>query len=195
MRVGYRSQADADQPLVHRVRRKGARHGGAPKQRLVLGVDHDLIDPVRGHKRLIVVPGVLLRGHRELLQVADARLLLRLGLHLRRSGHLTRLAASGGQAMIAAMILLIAVAFVVVVWAMASRYKKIPPNQVGIFYGRKYKYLDADGKLQHRVVSPDQARLLQRAIANYREIHSLLARWEEETASEILSPTPENQPK
>jgi flotillin len=48
------------------------------------------------------------------------------------------------------MILLIAVAFVVVVWAMASRYKKIPPNQVGIFYGRRYKYLDADGKLQHR---------------------------------------------
>jgi flotillin len=60
------------------------------------------------------------------------------------------LAASSGQAMIAGMILLIAVAFVVVVWAMASRYKKIPPNQVGIFYGRKYKYLDADGKLQHR---------------------------------------------
>jgi len=58
--------------------------------------------------------------------------------------------ASSGQAMIAGMILLIAVAFVVVVWAMASRYKKIPPNQVGIFYGRKYKYLDADGKLQHR---------------------------------------------
>jgi flotillin len=60
------------------------------------------------------------------------------------------IAASSGQAMIAGMILLIAVAFVVVVWAMASRYKKIPPNQVGIFYGRKYKYLDADGKLQHR---------------------------------------------
>jgi flotillin len=60
------------------------------------------------------------------------------------------LAASGGQALIVSMILLIAVAFVVVVWAMASRYKKIPPNQVGIFYGRKYKYLDADGKLQHR---------------------------------------------
>jgi flotillin len=60
------------------------------------------------------------------------------------------IAAPSGQAMLAGMILLIAVAFVVVVWAMASRYKKIPPNQVGIFYGRKYKYLDADGKLQHR---------------------------------------------
>ncbi|MCL5280533.1 MAG: SPFH domain-containing protein [Planctomycetes bacterium] len=60
------------------------------------------------------------------------------------------IAASSGQAMIAGMILLIAVAFVVVVWAMATRYKKIPPNQVGIFYGRKYKYIDANGKLQHR---------------------------------------------
>jgi flotillin len=60
------------------------------------------------------------------------------------------LAASGSQAMLAGMILLIAVAFVVVVWAMASRYKKIPPNQVGIFYGRKYKFLTPDGKLQHR---------------------------------------------
>jgi hypothetical protein len=52
-----------------------------------------------------------------------------------------------------------------------------------------------DGKLQHRVVSPDQARLLQRAIYNYREIQSLLARWEEETASEILSPIPEDHDK
>ena len=45
-----------------------------------------------------------------------------------------------------------------------------------------------DGKLQHSVVTPDQARLLQRAIANFRKIQSLLARWEEETASEILNP-------
>ena len=49
-----------------------------------------------------------------------------------------------------------------------------------------------DGKLQHRVVTPDQARFLQRAISNYREIHSLLARWEEETASEILNPENED---
>ncbi len=63
---------------------------------------------------------------------------------------LPMIAASTGQAVTAGMILLVAVAIVVVVWAMASRYKKIPPNQVGIFYGRKYKYLDAEGKLQHR---------------------------------------------
>jgi len=45
-----------------------------------------------------------------------------------------------------------------------------------------------NGKLLHRVVSSDQARFLQRAISNYREIQSLLARWEQETASEILHP-------
>ena len=45
-----------------------------------------------------------------------------------------------------------------------------------------------NGKLEHRVVTAEQARLLQKAISNYREIQSLLARWEEETASEILAP-------
>lgn len=44
------------------------------------------------------------------------------------------------------------------------------------------------GTLEHRVVTAEQARLLQKAISNYREIQSLLARWEEETASEILAP-------
>jgi flotillin len=63
---------------------------------------------------------------------------------------LSLVVALGGESLVASMILLIAVAFVVVVWAMASRYKKIPPNQAGIFYGRKYKYIDANGKMQHR---------------------------------------------
>jgi flotillin len=50
-----------------------------------------------------------------------------------------------------AMIILIAVAFILVVKAMASRYKKIPPNALGIFYGRKYKWIDpADGKPKTR---------------------------------------------
>ena len=44
------------------------------------------------------------------------------------------------------------------------------------------------GRLEHRVVTADQARLLQKAISNNREIHSLLVRWEEETACEILEP-------
>src|SRR5688572_26025295 len=50
-----------------------------------------------------------------------------------------------------AMIVLIAVAFVIVVRVMASRYKKIPPNSVGIFYGRKYTWIDpTDGKPKKR---------------------------------------------
>jgi flotillin len=60
------------------------------------------------------------------------------------------LADLNAQTVTAVMILLIVTAFMVVVWAMATRYKKIPPNQVGIFYGRKYKYVAADGRLQHR---------------------------------------------
>jgi flotillin len=55
-----------------------------------------------------------------------------------------------GRIMTVSMILLIAVAFVVVVWAMASRYKKIPPNEVGIFYGRRYGYLDPAGNARER---------------------------------------------
>jgi flotillin len=55
-----------------------------------------------------------------------------------------------GRAVLPGMILLIALAFIIVIRVMASRYKKIPPNEVGIFYGRKYKYTDADGKVIHR---------------------------------------------
>jgi len=45
-----------------------------------------------------------------------------------------------------------------------------------------------DGKLHHRIVTPEQARILKRGIANHREIQSLLHRWEEESAAEILTP-------
>ncbi|MGH7454331.1 MAG: flotillin family protein, partial [bacterium] len=41
------------------------------------------------------------------------------------------------------MILLVALAFILTLRFIASRYKKIPPNAVGIFYGRKYTYKDA----------------------------------------------------
>ena len=46
-----------------------------------------------------------------------------------------------------------------------------------------------EGKLIHKILSPAQARLIKKAIANYREIQLLLAQWEEETASEILAPS------
>jgi hypothetical protein len=38
-----------------------------------------------------------------------------------------------------------------------------------------------NGKLVHRVVSPEQAELLQLAIANYRQARKLLRAWEKET--------------
>jgi len=47
-----------------------------------------------------------------------------------------------GGLLIPGMILLIAIAFIVVIRVMATRYKKIPPNAVGIFYGRKYRGAD-----------------------------------------------------
>lgn len=50
-----------------------------------------------------------------------------------------------------ALIVLGAIAIVVVIRFLASRYKKIPPNMVGIFYGRKYKYVDpTDGASKTR---------------------------------------------
>ena len=47
-----------------------------------------------------------------------------------------------GNLLIPVMIILIALAFIIVMRVIASRYKKIPPNAVGIFYGRKYTTRD-----------------------------------------------------
>ena len=55
-----------------------------------------------------------------------------------------------GRTLVPGMILLIALAFIIVIRVMASRYKKIPPNEVGIFYGRKYRFTDSDGKVHRR---------------------------------------------
>ena len=44
-----------------------------------------------------------------------------------------------------------------------------------------------DGRLVHQVVTPEQAALIERGIANRREIDRLLAKWEDETAAEVLS--------
>ena len=43
-----------------------------------------------------------------------------------------------------------------------------------------------DGRLTHRTVTPEQANLLARAIANRAEVGRLLGAWEVETAREIL---------
>jgi len=64
---------------------------------------------------------------------------------------LAQISHSLGSLFLPAMIIMIAVAFIIVVRVMATRYKKIPPNVVGIFYGRKYKYIDpGDGKAKLR---------------------------------------------
>lgn len=47
-----------------------------------------------------------------------------------------------------------------------------------------------DGRLVHSVLAPDQVSLIQRAIANRREIERLLASWEDESTFEILRPNP-----
>jgi len=64
--------------------------------------------------------------------------------------HPTILMALFGRMLLPSMILLIALAFIIVIKVMASRYKKIPPNEVGIFYGRKYKFVDSEGKVHRR---------------------------------------------
>jgi len=62
----------------------------------------------------------------------------------------TSVIAQVGKVLLPSMILLIALAFIIVIKVMASRYKKIPPNEVGIFYGRRYRSVDSDGKVSHR---------------------------------------------
>jgi flotillin len=48
------------------------------------------------------------------------------------------------------MVILAALAFIFIVRALASRYIKVPPNAVAVFYGRKYKYIASDGSPQSR---------------------------------------------
>lgn len=45
-----------------------------------------------------------------------------------------------------------------------------------------------DGRLVHSVLGPGQVTLIERAIANRREIERLLGIWEEESTLEILQP-------
>ena len=43
-----------------------------------------------------------------------------------------------------------------------------------------------DGRLVHKTLSPDQARMLEQAIANNRELKALLDDWRRESAETIL---------
>jgi hypothetical protein len=49
-----------------------------------------------------------------------------------------------------------------------------------------------DNRLVHRILTPEQAELVQRAIANYRTIQDLLGLWERKTIEAIF---PEEKPK
>ena len=42
------------------------------------------------------------------------------------------------------------------------------------------------GRLVHHVITAQQAEIVARAIANHRELQELVARWGDETASEVL---------
>jgi hypothetical protein len=46
------------------------------------------------------------------------------------------------------------------------------------------------GKLVHRMVTPEQAAILQRAIANYRKARKLMKAWEDETERLMDSEAP-----
>jgi flotillin len=71
------------------------------------------------------------------------------------------------------MILLVALAFILTLRFIASRYKKIPPNAVGIFYGRKYTYKDPlTGQVQthgFRVIGGG-GRILFPFVESYQEM-------------------------
>ncbi len=73
-----------------------------------------------------------------------------------------------GQVWVPALIVLMAVSIVLVVRFIATRYKKVPPNAVGIFYGRKYK--DASGNIVGFKVLSGGGRVLLPLVENYQEM-------------------------
>lgn len=44
----------------------------------------------------------------------------------------------------------IVIAFVFLGYVVSSRYKRVAPNVIGVFYGMSYKYIDAENKVQKR---------------------------------------------
>ncbi len=62
------------------------------------------------------------------------------------------------------------------------RCKATPPEPHGPYY---YWSRLLKGRVVQRVLSPEQALIVARGIANYREAKELLRRWEEQTAITI----------
>jgi len=65
---------------------------------------------------------------------------------------------------------------------------KDPAARHGPYY--EWGYMK-DGKLRHRTLSPEQAKLMRRAIANYRKARRLLRLWEVQTQRLIELNVPE----
>jgi flotillin len=67
------------------------------------------------------------------------------------------------------LVIAVALAFVLAVRFIASRYKKIPPNKVGVFYGRKYK-APGTGDVQGYLVVTGGGRVQLPLVEDYMEM-------------------------
>ncbi len=67
------------------------------------------------------------------------------------------------------LIIAVALAFVLAVRFIASRYKKIPPNRVGVFYGRRYKD-PVTGQVQGYLVITGGGRVQMPLVEDYMEM-------------------------
>ena len=74
-----------------------------------------------------------------------------------------------GGFLLPALVIAVALAFVLAVRFIASRYKKIPPNRVGVFYGRKYKD-SATGQVQGYLVITGGGRVQMPLVEDYMEM-------------------------
>lgn len=70
------------------------------------------------------------------------------------------------------LILLVGIAFLMALWVVSRRYKKIPPSKVGIFYGRKHKVKDSDGNTVERGfrVVASGGGIVMPLVENYQEL-------------------------
>jgi flotillin len=76
-----------------------------------------------------------------------------------------------GNLVIPVVVVLLAVAFLLTVKFIASRYKKIPPTKAGIFYGRKYKVKIAGGVEERGfMVVLGGGRVLMPLVESYKEM-------------------------
>lgn len=74
---------------------------------------------------------------------------------------------SGGW-IVPAVILMLAVGFVLTVKYAASRYRKVAPGRVGIFYGRDFKW--QDGKVHGHLLLASGGRVQRPVLESYTEI-------------------------